>query len=78
MVLRVHGIEEKNKFKHAVSQEEYEILISLVKGEFNTPAKEHTRLQKKKMQLSNFGEQNRNIQWTILRSPYYFKIEKGF
>ena len=44
----------KNKFKHAVSEEEYEILINSIKGEFNAPVKECTRLQKKK-QLSNFG-----------------------
>ena len=46
VVLWVHGIEEKNEFKHAVSEEEYEILVNLVKGEFNTPVKERTRLQK--------------------------------
>ena len=28
------------------------------------------------MQLSNFGEQNCNIQWAILRRPYYFIMEK--
>ena len=44
----------ENKFKHAVSEEEYEILINSIKGEFNAPVKECTRLQKK-MQLSNFG-----------------------
>ena len=38
----------KNKFKHAVSEEEYEILINSRKGEFNAPVKECTRLQKKK------------------------------
>ena len=31
MVLRVHGIEEINKFKHVVSEGEYEILVNLVK-----------------------------------------------
>ena len=46
VVLQIHSIEEKNKFKHAVSQEEYEILVNLVKGEFNTTVKERTRLQK--------------------------------
>ena len=46
VVLRIHGIEEKNKFKHAVSEAEYEILVNLVKGEFNIPVKERTRLQK--------------------------------
>ena len=30
VVLWVHGIEEKNEFKHAVSEEEYEILVNLV------------------------------------------------
>ena len=36
------------------------ININFVKGEFNTPVEERTRLQK--MQLTNFGDQNRNIQ----------------
>ena len=52
-------LQKKNKFKHVVSEEECEILVNLVKGEFNTPVKERKRL--KKMQLSNFGEQSRNI-----------------
>ena len=43
-VLRIHGTEEKNKFKHAASEAEYEILVKLVKGEFNTTVKERTRL----------------------------------
>ena len=30
VVLWVHGIEEKNEFKHVVSEEEYEILVNLV------------------------------------------------
>ena len=36
------------------------ININLVKGESNTPVEERTRLQK--LQLTNFGDQNRNIQ----------------
>ena len=50
--------------------------INLVKGEFNTPVEERTRLQK--MQLTNFGDQIRNIEYTILRKPYYFIMRKGF
>ena len=37
VVLLIHGIKEKNKFKHVVSEEEYEIFVNLVKWEFNTP-----------------------------------------
>ena len=51
VVLRTHGIEEKNKFKHAVSEAEYEILVNLVNREFNTPVKNVHDL--KKTQLSN-------------------------
>ena len=40
-------LKKKNKFKHAVSEEECEILVNLVKGEFNTPVKERKRLKKK-------------------------------
>ena len=36
VVLLIHDTEEKNKFKHAVSEGEYEISVNLVKGEFNT------------------------------------------
>ena len=42
MVLRVHGIEEINKFKHVVSEGEYEILVNLVKREFNTTVNKRT------------------------------------
>ena len=47
----MHGIEETNKFKHAVSEAEYEILVNLVNSEFNTPVKNVHDL--KNMQLSN-------------------------
>ena len=40
VILRIHGIEEKKEFKHAVSEAEYGILVNLVKGKFNTPVKE--------------------------------------
>ena len=39
-------LQKKNKFKHVVSEEECEILVNLVKGEFNTPVKERKRLKK--------------------------------
>ena len=77
VVLRTHGIEEKNKFNHAVPEAEYEILINLVKGEFNTPVKERTQLQKK-CNYQILEEQYRNIQWTILHKPCYFIMGKGF
>ena len=47
----MHGTEETNKFKHAVSEAEYEILVNLVNSEFNTPVKNVHDL--KNMQLSN-------------------------
>lgn len=40
--------------KAAISEEEYEILVKLVKWEFDTQVKERTRLQK--TQLPNLGE----------------------
>ena len=46
IALWIYGIEEKNKFERAVSEAEYLILVHLVKGEFNTPVEESTRLQK--------------------------------
>ena len=46
VVLRIHGIEEKKEFKHAVSEAEYGILVNLVKGKFNTPVKERIRRPK--------------------------------
>ena len=43
----IHGTKHNEYFKHAVSDEEYEIMVNISNGEFNIPVKERTRAQKK-------------------------------
>ena len=72
VIFSIYADKEKVNFKHSIFEEEYNILVKLVNGEFLVPVKERTWV-KKKLLLLNFGDQNQSPQSMRKHEAYFLK-----